>query len=618
MLPFFPTPYSNELLYSILARYHNWSQNGLEKYTLNDLFGYERATPIVLFPNRISELCKRLNPKSLHTPDSIIERHTIYPLYHPFLLKERSAKLKGLMLGSHASNIYSTLGSSSVEQVPTLRYCIKCVIEDREEHGEAYWHREHQITYVIGCHKHGIKLKETTVYTSRKYNHAQLITLEDYLSSIDENLLLMEEISQLEKEIAKDVYWFLNTKSLSVNLEMLCEVYFEHLVHLGFATISGWINRKKLFKAFVNYYGEDILNKFNSNVKHSRNDCWIDHIVKKHDLHFIHPVRHLVFIRFLGYSPEEFLNIKKSKNSLFGKAPWPCLNVACSYFGKRIIKEYTIHQQNRKLQGAFACPKCDFIYVRSGPDKNKSDRNRFDYIKNYGSVWEEKFIEMYKKGYTGKMISEVLNISLSTVSSKIKKFKETNEFPQKNCFFTKRENCRQIWLNVFLNHPGESKTELSKKVPTVFSWLMIHDRDWLKENTPLSRRKGPENIPGRKTGQWGEIDDDFSVEVLTAITELKNTEERITKESIGRKVKKLGYVTASLHKLPKTQKIILEFIESHEEFRIRRIKIAAQKIRERGETVTESKLFWTAVRKKKYLTQEVKEQILEEVYGDST
>ena len=52
-----------------------------------------------------------------------------------------------------------------------LRYCPLCAEEDREKHGETYWHREHQIIGIDVCPKHGCFLKETGI--SLKAGHGR-------------------------------------------------------------------------------------------------------------------------------------------------------------------------------------------------------------------------------------------------------------------------------------------------------------------------------------------------------------------------------------------------------------------------------------------------------------
>lgn len=53
----------------------------------------------------------------------------------------------------------SMLGTSGMRQPrPGAYFCKKCVQEDQEFHGEAYWRREHQIAGLLYCPKHSIPL----------------------------------------------------------------------------------------------------------------------------------------------------------------------------------------------------------------------------------------------------------------------------------------------------------------------------------------------------------------------------------------------------------------------------------------------------------------------------
>lgn len=49
MVTFFPTPYPDELLYSLVARYHNRSGNECISYTLQELYNTKRLTAPVMY-----------------------------------------------------------------------------------------------------------------------------------------------------------------------------------------------------------------------------------------------------------------------------------------------------------------------------------------------------------------------------------------------------------------------------------------------------------------------------------------------------------------------------------------------------------------------------------------
>ncbi|EAQ6061414.1 transposase, partial [Salmonella enterica] len=79
MLSFFPTPYPDELMYSVFARYHARSGNVSFKSTLQDLFGSEAIVSSIGFSSQLHALIQRLPKGAVYTDDDFIDKHTIFP-----------------------------------------------------------------------------------------------------------------------------------------------------------------------------------------------------------------------------------------------------------------------------------------------------------------------------------------------------------------------------------------------------------------------------------------------------------------------------------------------------------------------------------------------------------
>jgi hypothetical protein len=86
MLVFFPTPYPDELFYSIISRYKKWSGEFNHRSMLRDLFGNGSVTASMDLPNHIGRLIERLPMKSEITAEQLIQRHTMFPLFSIFAI----------------------------------------------------------------------------------------------------------------------------------------------------------------------------------------------------------------------------------------------------------------------------------------------------------------------------------------------------------------------------------------------------------------------------------------------------------------------------------------------------------------------------------------------------
>ena len=158
-LLFFPTPYPDEILYSVLCRYHSRSGKPSVLQTNLEIWGKRYGKRLYL-PDGIEYFACEI-PKSANlTAERFIYENTIFPWLTPFLPEERADTLFGAMRYGH-SNTYNIIGFSKAfkTQPRYLRYCNQCIEYDVNRYGEAYWHRVHQLPGVYVCPDHNILTK---------------------------------------------------------------------------------------------------------------------------------------------------------------------------------------------------------------------------------------------------------------------------------------------------------------------------------------------------------------------------------------------------------------------------------------------------------------------------
>lgn len=145
MIAFFPELYGDELMYSWLARYYVRSGYISCAYVVEDLYVHSYTRPDVEFLNA-------LKPDALEVinrycdMDRLIQKHTMFSSYGRFLPPGRKQDAYEELIKMHGN--FNNLLSIPRNQRGTgrfLRYCPVCAREDREQHGETYWHRIHQI-----------------------------------------------------------------------------------------------------------------------------------------------------------------------------------------------------------------------------------------------------------------------------------------------------------------------------------------------------------------------------------------------------------------------------------------------------------------------------------------
>lgn len=168
MIGFFPAPYPDELLYSVLARYYG--KSGYLSYTsaANDLFADSKARPDAEFLNPLTPDAYASITRTMPV-EYIVIKHTMFPYYGRFLkLEQRRQALEAI--AAMKTNIRNFMGipKSREGEGRYLRYCPVCVDSDRKQYGETYWHRIHQMIGVNLCPYHLCRLVNSSLTLSRK------------------------------------------------------------------------------------------------------------------------------------------------------------------------------------------------------------------------------------------------------------------------------------------------------------------------------------------------------------------------------------------------------------------------------------------------------------------
>ena len=167
MLSFFPTPYPDELWYSVIARYHTHSGALSWQATMAALFGNARDTDVgSFFPNNsIHQILEQLPPDFLSAQEVALQ-HTLLPFLMRFQPADRkTAILEAFLSGEDMRPRY--LRATRDIKPRSMRYCPICVREDTQTYGEPYWHREHQIGLMPLCPRHRCRLRDKPIPNTR-------------------------------------------------------------------------------------------------------------------------------------------------------------------------------------------------------------------------------------------------------------------------------------------------------------------------------------------------------------------------------------------------------------------------------------------------------------------
>lgn len=611
------TLYPDELLYSACARYHIWSRNFKSsiKDTVMDLFDANTASAIIEFPCGLSRLVNNLPTGSVSVKE-LINEHTLFPLFQPFLPSERVEKVINMMAGDNGSGIYTTIGvmPSAIPSNPVLRYCEMCVVEDEEKFGECYWHRSHQVPCVILCAKHGIPLTNSYVAAISRPNKHHFIDIKSQITDSCDREMVMEKHKEHLLAIAQSVQELLEYSWASRGLPDIKERYFNALKARRLTTISGSVRVRELIEVFRHFYGDDLLARLNCSVEYSEADNWIMKLVRKPRTS-MHPVRHILMMRFLDMTPNQFFG-QVERYHPFGNGPWLCLNPVANHFGKPVVAgcEITRDYKSSVPVGTFSC-SCGFVYSRRGPDSSDADKFKVGRIKKFGHVWDKEILRLKnEEKLNQRQIALRMHCDPTTVKKQLKRLEDGSVCDAKEFVVLEddRVKRRSDWLTLMENNQSRSKTELRSLRPKDYTWLYRYDRQWLDEHSPALQRRIKY---ADKRVDWQKRDYDLSEKVMAVINEELNGKtkpERVCISAIGKKIRQLAVMQKHIEKLPLTMAVIVAATESIDDFQVRRVKWVAQQMRTKDEILEAWKIVRAAGLKNDY-SQRVAEQIENEI-----
>lgn len=196
-IAYFPGLYEDELLFSVFSRLYQHGGYVSFKDAAKELF----INPKIRIEK---EFVKNLKPEiiELLTPDitldNLLEKHTMYPFYGRFINPEKRKKAyKALLkMDGDFSKLFGVPQLRKGEE-RFLRYCPKCVIEDRQRYGETYWHRIPQMRNINLCVKHSCYLLDSAIPLDSRIP-VNLVSAEEVIESDD---ILAEQIRKCNRSV---------------------------------------------------------------------------------------------------------------------------------------------------------------------------------------------------------------------------------------------------------------------------------------------------------------------------------------------------------------------------------------------------------------------------------
>jgi hypothetical protein len=560
---------------------------------MESIFGKSSSRAVMEMPFNLNALISNLPVNCPYTADNLIYKHTLYPFFTAFLPPERAEAVKQMMMDDCGSTVYGKAGviGSRVPLNQYLRFCRICFEEDQKLYGEGYWHRLHQIPFVMVCPVHKTLLHDSTVLV-RGHNPQAYVPADSDNCIINELPYYKPDTIEKFILIAQDVQVLFESQFPNQPFKWFAKQYLERFKELGYANVNGKVYWEQVKRDFIDFYGLEFLNAVCSNVEDKEQGRWLKEVTHS-DAKSVYPIRHLMLARFLGIEIEE-LFIKELSYRPFGEGPWVCLNPAADHFLEPVVENLLIkyRRRNKNVNGFFSC-SCGFEYmetvIKEKGERGKEQR-RFVRVVKYGPLWEAKARELLESGVSIQEVAARLNADVKTIKKyalKKEQGKSGKAAVQKGIssaeFEIKRRFHREKWLQIIRDNPDKGRLELRRLGKYTCTWLCKNDREWWEKNTPAKKY-----IQAYSNVDWEARDKEILESVRQTVQEILESDEKPQRISL-RLIKtrsRLKSFDLQLDKLPLTKAFINSVIEAPMELHKRRIQWAIDKLNEEGKALT--------------------------------
>ncbi len=530
MIPCWPPMHEDELLYSVVARLHEFLA---PRASLNDfmtLFLDKQTVIHPLLPNGVADVVAHLPQGHPLTVAQLVNRHTLSPFFLSTLEpKQRAVVEERIRQGETFLR--------TVTHAPFLRYCPACAVHDRQRTRTAYWHRAHQIPGIDVCPTHHLFLVASSVPAGNR-GRPTLISAEtvvpDAMTATPLNP--SDPAHQFLLRYAQNAIHIVGHVGPGAGPAMLSELYRRILESRGLAYRGGQLAHQDILKELDSWPGlRDWLHTWS----------WpgaLEGFLTRHRRSGASPAFHLILLDFLGLTADVMTTVhtydRVVQSTPSAAAPWP--------------RRSRLDREARRAR---------WLQMRADhPDAGRSELTRlcqtdYSWLRTNDPEWLELHSPPPRQpGRKKHATSPSPRRTQGTTTSPID--------DHTIAFDARRARYRATWSALRAQHPTATRTELRKLAPGPYYWLWMHDAKWLDQSSPV-RKSGRRSVIG---------DHELADEVRRAADTIRTHPGRpiqVTRSELSRFVgRRIFQIAPEI--FPETARVLAEVLESREMFAIRR------------------------------------------------
>jgi len=312
----------DELHVSQASRFHNDSGNLSTEISYQQLYD---SAPFCLthwIPKYLERFAAKLPGDAIQNVEILLRQTTLFPLFEVYGNARLSLSGDAMPIASQIVNMPKRIVGESGE----THLCVDCLRGDRDDWGQPYIHRAHQIPGVQVCWRHEARLLSCCPNCACPFERKNELILTPWMPCEGCGLSLTEGVfytpvhdaSTSELSYAQFAREMLLSSTAPLNAAQLAGIYKSRLVEMGFSRGST-INRKAIVEALEEHYGKDALARIDSAYRLNKNQHWFR--LAGESAVFDAPLpRHLALSHFLFGSASAFWEFA-SKPSQQQRAP---------------------------------------------------------------------------------------------------------------------------------------------------------------------------------------------------------------------------------------------------------------------------------------------------------
>lgn len=273
----YPLILPDELHISQVSRYHHDSGNLSTRVSFQQLYDSAPFRLTHWIPKYLERFAAKLPGDAAQNVETLLRQTTLFPLFEVYGNARLSLSGDAVPIANQVVNMPKRIVGESGE----THLCVDCLRGDRDDWGQPYIHRAHQIPGVQVCWRHEARLLSGCPNCGCPFERKNEFILTPWMPCEGCGLSLTEggfytpvyDARASELSYAQFAREMLLSPTVPLDAAQLAGTYKSRLVEMGFSRGSR-INRKAIIEALEEHFGKDALARIDSAYRLNKNQHW--------------------------------------------------------------------------------------------------------------------------------------------------------------------------------------------------------------------------------------------------------------------------------------------------------------------------------------------------------